>query len=333
MLARTLLDLSQTAQISDSLKVGRHVLDGIGTHNALHKSNVEQAGFAVLKAPDIPSILVETAFISNPDEELKLRSERHQKKFADSIHEGRRALLRGESAAGPCMSGRARIGACGGDRGAAARRADDLQVQGRGRPHRLLERRVPGRMVGDVRTGRVARRRPERRRRPWPRRERPPADDTAPVVSRATCPSSATTPPRWPSSSARLDSPSTPDDIRPFLADERFRLLRCEFTRLHARRAARARRGDARTELHRSQRRGAAVLRIETLYDRYLTRAERRGARATGAVTPRPHDVEFTRWLRFFVLFVVLLAVLFALELTPWAQTYVRRAVDATRSP
>ncbi len=88
VLARTLLDLSQTAQISDSLKVGRHVLDGIGTHNALHKSSVEQAGFAVLKAPDIPSILVETAFISNPDEELKLRSERHQQKFAESIHAG-----------------------------------------------------------------------------------------------------------------------------------------------------------------------------------------------------------------------------------------------------
>lgn len=88
MLARTLLDLSQTAQISDSLKVGRHVLDGIGTHNALHKASVEQAGFAVLKAPDIPSILVETAFISNPDEELLLRSERHQRRFADSIHEG-----------------------------------------------------------------------------------------------------------------------------------------------------------------------------------------------------------------------------------------------------
>ena len=75
MLARTLLDLSQTAQINDSLKVGRQVLDGIGTHNALHKAAVEQAGFAVLKAPDIPSILVETAFISNPDEELKLRSD------------------------------------------------------------------------------------------------------------------------------------------------------------------------------------------------------------------------------------------------------------------
>jgi N-acetylmuramoyl-L-alanine amidase len=88
MLARTLLDLSQTAQISDSLKVGRHVLEDIGTHNTLHKPTVEQAGFAVLKAPDIPSILVETAFISNPEEELKLRSERHQQKFAESIAAG-----------------------------------------------------------------------------------------------------------------------------------------------------------------------------------------------------------------------------------------------------
>jgi N-acetylmuramoyl-L-alanine amidase len=85
LLARTLLDLSQTAQISDSLRVGRSVLEGIGAVNALHKGSVEQAGFAVLKAPDIPSILVETAFISNPDEELKLRSDRHQTRFADSM--------------------------------------------------------------------------------------------------------------------------------------------------------------------------------------------------------------------------------------------------------
>ncbi len=88
VLARTLLDLSQTAQISDSLKVGRQVLEGIGTHNALHKASVEQAGFAVLKAPDIPSILVETAFISNPEEEQKLRSDRHQQKFAESMNSG-----------------------------------------------------------------------------------------------------------------------------------------------------------------------------------------------------------------------------------------------------
>jgi N-acetylmuramoyl-L-alanine amidase len=85
ILAKTLLDLSQTAQINDSLRVGRSVLDGIGAINPLHKGTVEQAGFAVLKAPDIPSILVETAFISNPDEELKLRSDRHQQQFAASI--------------------------------------------------------------------------------------------------------------------------------------------------------------------------------------------------------------------------------------------------------
>ena len=88
VLARTLLDLSQTAQINDSLRVGRSVLDGIGAVNPLHKGSVEQAGFAVLKAPDIPSILVETAFISNPDEELKLKSDKHQHKFAESIFSG-----------------------------------------------------------------------------------------------------------------------------------------------------------------------------------------------------------------------------------------------------
>jgi N-acetylmuramoyl-L-alanine amidase len=88
VLARTFLDLSQTAQISDSLKVGRRMLESIGTINALHKGAVEQAGFAVLKAPDIPSVLVETAFISNPEEELKLRSERQQAKFAESMGEG-----------------------------------------------------------------------------------------------------------------------------------------------------------------------------------------------------------------------------------------------------
>jgi len=88
VLARTLLDLSQTAQINDSLRVGRSVLDGIGAINALHKGSVEQAGFAVLKAPDIPSILVEMAFISNPEEELKLSNDRYQQKFAESIFGG-----------------------------------------------------------------------------------------------------------------------------------------------------------------------------------------------------------------------------------------------------
>jgi N-acetylmuramoyl-L-alanine amidase len=88
ILARTLLDLSQTASISDSLKLGRFVLEEISEVNALHKNYVEQAGFAVLKAPDVPSILVETAFISNPDEERRLRDGGHQQKLADSMLEG-----------------------------------------------------------------------------------------------------------------------------------------------------------------------------------------------------------------------------------------------------
>jgi N-acetylmuramoyl-L-alanine amidase len=88
VLAQTLLSLSQSAQINDSLRVGRSVLDGIGAVNALHKGSVEQAGFAVLKAPDVPSILVETAFISNPEEEQKLKSDVHQQRFAESITGG-----------------------------------------------------------------------------------------------------------------------------------------------------------------------------------------------------------------------------------------------------
>ena len=88
MLARTLLDLSQTATISDSLKLGRAVLDEIGGINRLHKPQVEQAGFAVLKAPDIPSILVETAFISNPAEERLLNDDAYQNKMAEAIIAG-----------------------------------------------------------------------------------------------------------------------------------------------------------------------------------------------------------------------------------------------------
>ena len=88
VLARTLLDLSQTASISDSLKLGRAVLDEIGGINRLHKPQVEQAGFAVLKAPDIPSILVETAFISNPEEERRLNDDAYQNKMAEAIIAG-----------------------------------------------------------------------------------------------------------------------------------------------------------------------------------------------------------------------------------------------------
>ncbi|MBI4189734.1 MAG: N-acetylmuramoyl-L-alanine amidase [Betaproteobacteria bacterium] len=87
-LKQTLLDLSQTATINDSLKVAKSVLSGLGEINALHKGSVEQAEFAVLKAPDIPSILVETAFISNPDEERKLKNDAYQDKMADAILAG-----------------------------------------------------------------------------------------------------------------------------------------------------------------------------------------------------------------------------------------------------
>ena len=88
VLARTLLDLSQTATISDSLKLGKEVLQELGGINRLHKASVEQAGFAVLKAPDIPSILIETAFISNPEEERRLNDDAYQNKMADAIMAG-----------------------------------------------------------------------------------------------------------------------------------------------------------------------------------------------------------------------------------------------------
>ncbi|MBI5790836.1 MAG: N-acetylmuramoyl-L-alanine amidase [Rhodocyclales bacterium] len=87
-LARTLLDLSQTATINDSLKLGKDVLGELGRINTLHKAHVEQAGFAVLKAPDIPSILIETAFISNPEEEKRLNDEAYQDQMAEAILRG-----------------------------------------------------------------------------------------------------------------------------------------------------------------------------------------------------------------------------------------------------
>ena len=85
---RAMLDMSTAAQIKDSLQIGREVLDRIGKVGALHKRSVEQAGFAVLKAPDIPSILVETAFISNPDEEAKLRDPDYQRRLVEALHTG-----------------------------------------------------------------------------------------------------------------------------------------------------------------------------------------------------------------------------------------------------
>jgi N-acetylmuramoyl-L-alanine amidase len=87
-LASVLLDLSTTAQINDSLKLGKAVLGAISGINRLHKGSVEQAGFAVLKAPDIPSILIETAFISNPEEEAKLTDNSYQDQMADAVLSG-----------------------------------------------------------------------------------------------------------------------------------------------------------------------------------------------------------------------------------------------------
>ena len=87
-LASVLLDLSTTAQINDSLKLGKAVLTELGGINRLHKAGVEQAGFAVLKAPDIPSILIETAFISNPEEEAKLTDDTYQDQMAHAVLKG-----------------------------------------------------------------------------------------------------------------------------------------------------------------------------------------------------------------------------------------------------
>jgi N-acetylmuramoyl-L-alanine amidase len=85
---RALLDMSTTAQIKDSLQLGGAMLREIGRIGKLHKPGVEQAGFAVLKAPDIPSVLVEAGFISNPDEEAKLNDDAYQDKLADALMRG-----------------------------------------------------------------------------------------------------------------------------------------------------------------------------------------------------------------------------------------------------
>lgn len=92
-LDHTMFDLVQTATINDSLKFGKEVLSRMGKINHLHKNKVDQAGFAVLKAPDIPSILVETAFISNVEEERKLKTSHFQQKVAESILAGIKAYF------------------------------------------------------------------------------------------------------------------------------------------------------------------------------------------------------------------------------------------------
>lgn len=101
--AQVLLDLSTAAQINDSVRVGDRILGEIGKISRLHKKSVERAGFAVLKAPDIPSILVETAFISNPEEERLLRSPSHQDKIAQAMLTG----ISGYFASSPALARRA----------------------------------------------------------------------------------------------------------------------------------------------------------------------------------------------------------------------------------
>lgn len=93
LVSRVLLDLSTAAQISDSLRFGDAVLHELERVNRLHRGHVEQAGFAVLKAPDIPSILVETAFISNPDEEARLRDQNYQRQMAVAVFNGIRSYF------------------------------------------------------------------------------------------------------------------------------------------------------------------------------------------------------------------------------------------------
>jgi len=94
LIASVLLDLSQTATIQDSLELGSDVLRNLGKVSKLNNKKVQQAGFAVLKAPDMPSILIETAFLSNPAEEKKLRSSKHQQKIANALFAGIKAHMR-----------------------------------------------------------------------------------------------------------------------------------------------------------------------------------------------------------------------------------------------
>lgn len=94
LLAKVLWDLSMTKTVSDSLVLGRSILSDLGRVGRLHRINVEQAGFAVLKSPDMPSVLVEIAFLSNPKEEKLLRSASHQRKIANAIYQGIKRYLK-----------------------------------------------------------------------------------------------------------------------------------------------------------------------------------------------------------------------------------------------
>jgi len=93
VLAGVLLDLSMSSTINQSISFGREVLNELKKIGRVHSRRVEQAGFAVLKSPDVPSILVETAYITNPEEERLLRSAKHQNKIANAVLNGIRSYL------------------------------------------------------------------------------------------------------------------------------------------------------------------------------------------------------------------------------------------------
>lgn len=109
VLASVLLDLSQTASLEASIDVADRVLAGLDRIGKLHKSRVESAAFAVLKSPDIPSILIETAYISNPTEERSLRNSRHQEKLADAIVSGLHGYFRLHAPDGTILAARKHV--------------------------------------------------------------------------------------------------------------------------------------------------------------------------------------------------------------------------------
>jgi N-acetylmuramoyl-L-alanine amidase len=116
VVASVLLDLSQTASLAASMEVGSTVLRELDDLGKLHKSQLQAAGFVVLKAPDIPSILVETAFITNPEEEKRLRDPKHQGKVADAILAGVKGYFYSNPPAGTRVAMLARSGGSGGSR-------------------------------------------------------------------------------------------------------------------------------------------------------------------------------------------------------------------------
>jgi N-acetylmuramoyl-L-alanine amidase len=109
VLKSVLLDLSQTASLEASIDVAERVLQGLKRIGAVHKRKVESASFAVLKSPDIPSILVETAYISNPDEENRLRSAAHQRALADAIVDGLRGYFLDKAPPGTILAARRHV--------------------------------------------------------------------------------------------------------------------------------------------------------------------------------------------------------------------------------